>query len=583
VKRDALPAAERLPLGEELIAAGALTRQQLAASLKQQRLMRQDGHSVELGEILVSNQFVTRAELHAALTKMGRRINDLSLDKPLLAPSDCLRLGVSPVRIEDGALIVKSARSPGPAERAALLAAASEPCVTVRVELVDKPTLKRLLDAQMAHDSFEKLIERMRDGEPDPPKLRAALMALLHEAIDRRCSDIHLDNKPNPRAWVSMRIDSRLRQCYLLPGHLMAAVFARLKTISGMDGSNSRDPQDGRYEIEHRGRRVSFRLATQALVDGETMAIRVLDGATLPSIDSLFPNQPQMVQMLRRVARFEGKRGGLMLVTGATGQGKSTTLYAAASLIPRDTSNVLTVESPVEYILPYARQIQLSDLLKQRAIDIERSMLRQDPDTVIMGEVRDADTARACMKFGESGHLVMASLHGKSAAQSLERMLSMLPRDDRAEGGLAVAVTVLAVVHQVLVRKLCGCAVPLDRVQLERELSLPRHDGLVLRPGLRRAVGCAKCEHTGYLDRVALHETLIFDMNDEQRRTLAQHLVAHHGSLAGFGGPGLHHVTRESVASQLLHAGLIDLPTAEGALATALLDKPAGVEEVLPA
>lgn len=563
----------RLPLGEELVAAGVLSAQQLAIGLKQQRLMRQNGQPALLGEILVSNQFVTRAELHAALTKMGRRINEVALDRPLLAPSDCLRFGVSPMRIEDGALFVKSARSLSAGDRAALLAAVSEPCNEVRVQLVDKPTLKRLLEAQMAHDSFEKLIERMRDGEPDPTRLRAALQALLHEAIDRRCSDIHLDNKPDPRAWVSMRIDSRLRPTYLLPSHLMAAVFARLKTISGMDGSNARDPQDGRYEIEHRGRRVSFRLATQALVDGETMAIRVLDAAALPSIESLFPNQAPMVNMLRRVARFEGKRGGLVLVTGATGQGKSTTLYAAASLIPRDASNVLTVESPVEYILPYARQIQLSDLLKQRAIDIERSMLRQDPDTVIMGEVRDADTARACMKFGESGHLVMASLHGKSAAQSLERMLSMLPKDDRSEGGLAVAATVLTVVHQVLVRKLCSCSVALDPAALERARARPLLQGLNADAALRRAAGCARCDHSGYLDRVALHESLIFDMDDEQRRVLAQHLVAHHGSLAGFHGEGLHHLTRESVACRLLEAGLIDLQTAENALATSLLNE----------
>jgi type II secretory ATPase GspE/PulE/Tfp pilus assembly ATPase PilB-like protein len=579
MRNDAPLLGDRRPLGEELVAAGALTQQQLAASLKQQRLMRQHGQSVLLGEVLVSNQFVTRAELRDALTRMGRKVNEVALDKPLLAPSDCLRFQVSPVRIEDGVLIVKCARSLNATERAAVLAAASEPCTAVRVQLVDKPTLRRLMAAQMAHDSFETLIERMRDGEPEPDKLRAALMALLHEAIDRRCSDIHLDNNPDPRAWVSLRIDSRLRPSYLLPEHLMAAVFARLKTLSGMDGSNARDPQDGRYEIEHRGRRVSFRLATQALVDGETMAIRVLDAAALPTIESLFPNQPQMIGMVRRVARFEGKRGGLMLVTGATGQGKSTTLYAAASLIPRDSSNVLTVESPVEYILPYARQIQLSDLLKQRAIDIERSMLRQDPDTVIMGEVRDADTARACMKFGESGHLVMASLHGKTAAQSLERMLSMLPRDDRSEGGLAVAATVLAVVHQLLVRKLCTCSVGLDPAEFERIRALPRRDGLVLRGAIHRAAGCARCDHTGYLDRVALHETLIFDMDDEQRRALAQHLVAHHGSLAGFTGRGLHHLTRESVASQLLEAGLIDLPTAEAALASSLLEARAQTQE----
>jgi type II secretory ATPase GspE/PulE/Tfp pilus assembly ATPase PilB-like protein len=121
--------------------------------------------------------------------------------------------------------------------------------------------------------------------------------------------------------------------------------------------------------------------------------------------------------------------------------------------------------------------------------------------------------------------------------------------------------------------------VPLEAAELERLRGAPRRDGLVLRSGLHRAVGCAKCDHSGYLDRVALHETLIFDMNDEQRKALAQHLVAHHGSLAGFGGSGLHHLTREAVASQLLQAGLIDVATAEAALATSLLDAPGEADE----
>jgi type II secretory ATPase GspE/PulE/Tfp pilus assembly ATPase PilB-like protein len=260
-------------------------------------------------------------------------------------------------------------------------------------------------------------------------------------------------------------------------------------------------------------------------------------------------------------------------VTGPTGSGKSTTLYTLASRFPRDSANLLTVEDPVEYLLPFARQIQVSQMLNEKASDVERSVLRQDPDVLIFGEIRDAESARTALKFAESGHLVLATLHAQSSTQAVERLLSMVPDTDRSEAGLVLASTLLTIINQRLVRKLCDCATPLELEQLHAlQMDAQSHfqAGFSLPRSLYQAVGCPHCDMSGYRGRVALHETLIFDLSDSERMAMGRH-VSQYGTLTGLQDVnGMLVVRRAQVAYQLMECGFVDMATSMTFLAGAL-------------
>lgn len=539
--------ASKLPIGQALLTEGVISAEQLSITLQQQQQLKFAGTPVRLGDLLVRNRFCTMEQIAELMSKDGGLIQTGSQDIPLLSPVECVRFQVIPVEVVGDDLVVKAARAVTPAERLQIVEACTADVRGVRVVLVDRHEMALHLNRQRSHDSFESSLERLRASSASAVLLRSVIEALLHGSIERRASDIYLDHKPDPDSWISYRVDSTVRRTHLLPSRLMGPIYARLKLLAGMDASNSRDAQDGRYSIEHRGRIVNFRFSTQPLVDGESMTIRVNDVASLPSIEALFPGQPVMADLLKRVSRVNGKTGGLMLITGSTGGGKSTTLYVLASSFPRDTANIITVEDPVEFVLPFTRQIQLSHAAQRRALDTERAVLRQDPDVLIFGEIRDADSARTALKFAESGHFVMATLHAKSAEASIDRLLSMLPAQERDEGALVIAATLMAVVNQALVKRLCACAQPADEVAFE--LGKSRR---------MRAVGCPRCEMTGYRGRVALHETLIINMSDAQRGELVRR-ASRGGKLVDLDGvPGVVRIRRLDVAQALRDAGVLD-------------------------
>lgn len=550
-------------IGERLVAVGAITAGQRDATLTQQRRMQAVGQSIQLGELLLRNRFCDASAINAVLSRGGDEVPERGVGEPLLAPADCVRLAVRPVEVQGSVLLVKAARAVSPAHRAQILRACTVPAASVRVQLVDRHEMHRYLNQQRAHDSFGVVVESLRGTDPSPTVLRAAIDALLHEAIDRRASDIHIDAKPDPDAWISLRIDAELRQCYLLSDRLMAAVVSRMKTLAGMDAS-SRKAQDGNIGIEHRGRLVKFRMATQSLDgDSETVTLRVNDAASLPTVEALFPNQPYMCALLRRIAAKEGKAGGLVLMTGPTGSGKSTTLYSLAALLPRDARNVITVDDPIEFVLPFARQIQLQQLRGDTTLDMERSLLRQDPDVIVVGEIRDADSAIAAVRFAKTGHLVLATLHGQGNAQSIERFLSMLPSSERAAAELALGTTLVAVISQLLFKSLCSsCSLPADSVPeaLEQQFGAGRLTGL------RRAVGCPRCEGSGYRGRVALHETTAFEIGDGARDAAVKRIAKGESMQALLDAPGVLTVRRPDVAAKLMEAGLMDAPTVLRAL-----------------
>ncbi|MFN7835428.1 MAG: GspE/PulE family protein [Burkholderiaceae bacterium] len=565
-------------LQERLLEKG-LSRQQLEMLLRQQKQLLAKGRPMELSDLLLRSRFLSREAIMRLLEQSDAGSVEQAVSSTLLPLSLCAHYKVYPGRLDGKTLFLKAARPLGYSARKALIGACSIPIDSLRIEPVDLFEIQRLISKTDSNDSFAALLERLRFEEVNASLLQSAILALLHEALDQRASDIHLLRKEDPDSWIAYRIDSQLKQMHLVPETVMQAVFTRLKTDAGMDASNQRMAQDGRLSIDYRGRIVDFRMATQPLVDGETIALRALDPAVLPGLDALFPGQPKMMATLDALTRISGKSGGIVIVSGATGAGKSTTQYTMACRFDRDRINVVTVEDPVEYVLPFARQIQLQALLKQKATDLERSILRQDPDVLIFGEIRDADSARAALAFAESGHLVLCTIHANGVAQTVERFLSMVDERSRADALFVLAHYLRLAIHQRLDRRLCACATPvseIDMLKVDNKLIRFSHGKLKANHGLHKVAGCALCNQTGYRGRVAVHETVVVEDSESRRGAFIEAMMNGAVSRAltsDKSGEGVRFISRANTIQSLMDQGIIDAEVGLSALGYLVLDE----------
>jgi len=553
-------------IGGFLVATGVISPQQLDVCLRQQKSVREGGKQVLLAEIIVRNKFATQDQIGIAVKRLDGE-GESALFRRLLPYAVCKLYCVFPLQIESGVLYVKAARFVSPTVKAVLIRACEVKVTDVRVMPTDVGDITQSLASIYSQEySFEAIIARLRSEEINGLLLKQALNAMLGEAIALRASDIHLDKLRDPGAWISYRIDGQLKPTHLVPERIMAALFSRVKNESGMDASDTRRAQDGRLSLADGGNGVEFRVATQPIAGGETIAIRVLDPSSMIGLEQLFPYQLQMNELFRQLADVRGKVGGLILISGPTGSGKTTTLYALAQNFSRDRINVITVEEPVEYILPFARQIQLNQLLNEKSADLERSVLRQDPDVLILGEIRDNDTMRAALKFAESGHLVLATVHAKNVAQTFERVLSFCEGSNKQEALYILANQLSVVVNQGLIPKLCKCATDIDEESatiLHQSLNLKFHGHARF---LRRG-GCAACRQTGYRGRVAVHETVVIPSGDVLRAEITRMLFESiHNFQAAFTLEGVTHITKHQVMAQLLECHVVDADTVSQAV-----------------
>ena len=557
-------------IGKFLVATGVITPQQLDVSQRQQKAVREDGKQVLLAEIIVRNKFASREHIGMAVKQLDGE-GSTTLFKRLLPHALCKQHSVFPLTVEGGLLFVKSAKSISSNVRAQLIAASEIKVTDLRVIPTDINDISRSLATVYSQEhSFESILTRLRNEEINGLLLKHALSAMLNEAIALRASDIHLDKLSDPGAWISYRIDGQLKPTHLLPQRIMSALFSRVKNESGMDASDTRRAQDGRLSLTEVGTGVEFRVATQPIAGGETIAIRVLDPASMIGLEALFPFQLQMNQLFRRLADVRGKVGGLVLISGPTGSGKTTTLYALAQSFGRDRLNVITVEEPVEYLLPFARQIQLNQLLNEKSVDLERSVLRQDPDVLILGEIRDTDTMRAALKFAESGHLVLATVHAKNVAQTFERVLSFCDASTKQEALYILANQLSVVVNQSLLPKLCGCAHEVDAESAATMASAFDLRFYGHKKFMRRS-GCTNCGQSGYRGRVAVHETVVIPSNDALRMQITSMLFESiHNFQATFALDGVAHINKHQVMSRLLESHLLDAETVTQAIKAGL-------------
>jgi general secretion pathway protein E len=412
-----------------------------------------------------------------------------------------------------------------PAEIEAALAEIYGPSATAAAESGDIETV--------AGDGDDDL-ELLRDLAREAPVIRIVNL-LIARAVEERASDIHLESFRGHLA-VRYRIDGDLADIEPPPARTRAAIISRIKIMAGLDIAERRLPQDGRIRMAVRGQSIDLRVSTLPMMHGESVVLRILDRSGLELDLNALGFDPRSLQRYRAALQIPN---GVVLITGPTGSGKTSTLYASMLEIASSKRKIVTVEDPVEYELPGINQIQTHSAIGLTFAATLRSILRHDPDIIMIGEIRDQETAEIAVQAALTGHLVLSTLHTNSAAAAINRLLDM------GVANYLLTSTVEAVVAQRLVRRLCGeCREAYEpAAELARELAIERP--LALAGGrLWRARGCPSCGGRGYRGRVAVTEVL--QMTDALRRLVLRdtstgelHRAAVEGGMASLYENGL--------------------------------------------
>ncbi|WP_372598606.1 type II secretion system ATPase GspE [Amphritea sp.] len=357
----------------------------------------------------------------------------------------------------------------------------------------------------------DQSIEHLKDMASEAPVIRLVNL-IIQRAVEARASDIHIEPFEN-RLKVRYRVDGVLQESEAPPVHLTAAVISRLKIMARLNIAERRLPQDGRIEQKVQGNDLDIRVSTIPTMHGESVVLRLLNReSVILDLEALgFSDLSR-----ERMKKVLDSASGMLMVTGPTGSGKTTTLYTALNILNTPTRKLITVEDPVEYQLEGVNQIQVQPAIGLSFANALRSIVRQDPDVIMVGEMRDLETARICVQSALTGHMVLSTLHTNNAPSSITRLLEMGVED------YLLTSTLNAVIGQRLVRSLCHhcreAYTPLPEVISELGLKPDSQSG---RTELYRAKGCSHCNQSGYYGRIAIQELLM--MNDEIRRLVMRH------------------------------------------------------------
>ena len=510
-------------LGDLLVSKGYLSDEDLQAALARQR---EGSRSKLLGEILVDGEFCSEdqiveclaAEYGVPYAKLEARLFDPSivdvlpreyveqnLVLPLFAVRDTLTIAVSE---PSNLFLIDEIR--GISKMQVQLVAATPK--DIRRMITTLPNSKVFVIDDIIEDSdtadvtlIEEAIEDIGDVEEiagQSPVIRLVNYVIFN-AVKEGASDIHIE--PAERCMrVRYRLDGRLHKSLEVPLHLLGAVTSRIKIMASLDISERRLPQDGRVHVMLEGRKIDLRVSTFPSTRGEKTAIRVLDTR---SISLNLEDLGFAEDILGSFQKSIRAPNGIILATGPTGSGKSTTLYAALNAISSMENNVCTVEDPIEYHLPLLNQFQVQTKIGMTFSKALRTLLRQDPDVIMVGEVRDEETARISIQAALTGHLVFSTLHTNDACSAITRLINIGVEPYLIGAALNV------VLAQRLVRRICP--------KCSQEYEPPR----TVRKALERmgyefetsnkGVGCRSCRNTGYRGRLGVHELLFID--DELR------------------------------------------------------------------
>ncbi|HMG17839.1 MAG TPA: type II/IV secretion system protein [Gemmatimonadales bacterium] len=534
-----------------------------------------------LWECIVAEKIATDAEIIDKLSHRFRlKIADASKIDPAVrdgVPEQLARrYRVLPIRLTDSYLELATANPFDlDAEKALAFATARE----IRMFLLSPAKISEKLDEMYKPEkAYDKLLEGMQESgnlvqlaDTAPEELNVSeadasqkpvvrlVDMIISEGILSRASDIHVEPEEGGVA-VRYRIDGVLRQVMKIPRQAGLPLISRIKIMSSLDIADRLRPQDGRARVAVNGQPIDLRVSTLPAQLGEKVVIRILDSrATVKSLDSLGLNPGEGEAIKRLLENHEG----ILLVTGPTGSGKTTTLYSAINQIKSEGVNIVTVEDPVEYRMQGIVQVQVQEKAGLTFAAALRSILRQDPNVVLVGEIRDKETAQIAVQASLTGHLVLSTLHTNDAANAVTRLV------DIGVEAYKIAASLRGVVAQRLMRKLCltckevWMEAPPERLRRWIPKGTP----------LYRAAGCPDCAMTGYRGRFSILE--ILTMTPELERLIAAGeaadriaAAARRGGMKGLWDSGLAHVTRgESTLEELTR--VVDIPAEEEAPAPA--------------
>jgi type IV pilus assembly protein PilB len=355
---------------------------------------------------------------------------------------------------------------------------------------------------------YKKDAVQLDDGDVDAPAVVKLLNFLLATAIRDRSSDIHLEPFEE-RFQVRYRVDGALLAMENPPRELAASLISRIKVLSKLDISETRLPQDGRIELMIEGRSVDLRVSTLPTMFGESCVMRILDRSNVSlDLDNL-GMRPEENEMIKALI---AKPNGIVLVTGPTGSGKTTTLYSCLNYMNNPSLKIITTEDPVEYDLPGVMQCQVNEEVGLTYGAALRSILRQDPDMILVGEIRDRETGGIAVEAALTGHLVLSTLHTNDAPSATTRML------DLGLESFLIAATLEAIIAQRLVRKICNNCKEYYEPESEQAMELGLRPEAIAGKKFAFGKGCSRCNSTGYKGRMALYE--MFRVNDEIKQMI---------------------------------------------------------------
>ena len=516
---DAVAQKQNLRLGDQLLASNLITDAQLQKALEMQR----DSGGL-LGEVLVSTGALSEQALaHALASFFGFDVANLRRDNvdptmiSYLSEEVAREYVAFPVRMEDDSLFIAVAE-PSEELRNALSKASGKPVKLLIAPLSD---VRWAIDSNYrALGSVAQLVQvfesvegsRKRNVDSAEPEIVAedapvvqVVDRILTQAMRDRASDVHIEPSDDI-VRVRFRIDGALKEILQLPAAIGPGLVSRIKIMANMNIVERRRPQDGQLTINIDGKEVDVRVATTATIMGESCVMRLLDKtrSVLRLNDLGMP-----VDTHEAYSKIVRAPFGMVLCAGPTGSGKTTTLYATLSEISNPTLNVMTIEDPVEYVFPSINQIQTNEQAGLTFATGLRSILRQDPDVILVGEIRDVETTRVAVQSALTGHFVVSSLHATDSVSALHRFLDM------GIESFLIASSVLAVVGQRLLRRICpSCKAPYQ--PSDEELVFYEESGGPAKTEFFQGTGCNFCTHTGYKDRIGIYELLI--MTPELRR-----------------------------------------------------------------
>ncbi|WP_418647489.1 type II secretion system ATPase GspE [Thauera butanivorans] len=530
-----------------------LRRNRLGARDLEQALAAQGEMGGLLGHVLIRLGLVAENDVAEALVEQlglvfvpAASFPQEAVEVPGLTAEYLVAHGVLPLAVADGTLTAALAEPQNTFLLKALALATGlrvEPRLALESELraaLDRLYVQQdeaddaegLLDGPLGSDS--EFVEHLKDLATEAPVIRL-VNQIISRVIDLRASDIHIEPYEDG-VHIRYRVDGVLHRAEVAEAALAAAITSRIKLLAHLNIAERRLPQDGRIKTRVKGHEIDLRVSTLPTVHGESVVMRVLDRASIRLELEDMGFSPDTLQRFRSLI---DRPHGILLVTGPTGSGKTTTLYAALAKLDAETLKIITVEDPVEYQLGGVNQVQVHTQIGMSFAHALRSILRQDPDVIMIGEMRDTETAQIAVQSSLTGHLVLSTLHTNTAAGAIVRL------EDMGVERYLITSTVNGVLSQRLLRTLC----PSCRTATELPDEALARSGLArFMPAGRRtvytAVGCPDCKHSGYRGRTSVHE--LFVMDD----------AAHKAILAGADATTLHNVARQGGMLTLYEDGL---------------------------